>query len=87
MNTVLARAILALGLIALPASALASTKSSTKHSHSVAKKDANPKKKGTHLSHKSNGSKAVAAAPAKASSVAAKTASALRSDQSASKAP
>lgn len=65
MNTVFARAVLALSLVALPASALASTKTSAKHSHSVAKKDILPKKKGKHHGHKSAGSKAIAAAPAK----------------------
>jgi hypothetical protein len=67
MNTVIARAVLTLGLVALPASALASTKTGTQHAHSVAKKDVAPKKKGKHHSHKSTGSKAVAAAPSKTS--------------------
>ena len=90
MNTVFARAVLALGLVALPASALASTssstKASTKHSHSVAKKDVTPKKKGKHHSHKSLGTKGVAAAPAKPS-VAAKVApDATAPEESATKA-
>jgi hypothetical protein len=87
MNIVFARAILALGLLALPASALASTKTSAKHSHSVAKKDATPKKKDKHHSHESSGSKGVAAAPTKAS-VAAKVAPAAHtSEKAAPKAP
>ncbi len=74
MNTVFARAVIVLGLVALPASALAKT--STKHSHTVATKDAAPKKKGKHHARKSSGSRAVAAAPskAKAAPVAAKSA-------------
>jgi hypothetical protein len=85
MNTVFARAILALGLVALPASALASTKTSAKHSHSVAKKDATPKKKGKHHSHKSNGSKGTAAAAPTKGTVAAKAAPAP--EESTPKAP
>ncbi|MEO6602523.1 MAG: hypothetical protein ABIQ16_21755 [Polyangiaceae bacterium] len=68
MNTVFARAVLALGLVALPASALASTKTSAKHSHSVAKKDPTSKKDGKRHNHKASGTKAFAtAAPTKAS--------------------
>jgi hypothetical protein len=86
MNTVFARAILALGLFALPAVASASTKDSAKHNHTVAKKDPIQKKKGKHHGHKSNGSKAVAATPGK-TSVAAKAAlSAPASDDSSPKA-
>ncbi|MES1172782.1 MAG: hypothetical protein ABUL62_00545 [Myxococcales bacterium] len=86
MNTVFARAVLALGLVALPASALASTKASTKHGHSVAHKEAAPtKKKGKHHGHKSNATKGVAATPAKPS-VAAKAAPAEPADDSSPKA-
>ncbi len=73
MNTVFARAIVAIGLVALPASALASTKASTKHSHSVAKKEVTLKKKSHHSAHKGSGTKGVAATPVKPS-VAAKAA-------------
>jgi hypothetical protein len=50
MKTAFARALVALSLISLPASALASTKAAGKHSHTVANKD--PKKKTKHHGHK-----------------------------------
>jgi len=71
MNTVFARALVALVLVALPTSALASTKSETKadkpklaaHSHpshaAVAKKD--PKTKKAKHQHKAKDAKGVAA--------------------------
>jgi len=66
MNTVIARAVVALSLVALPASALASSGSThtAKHGHTVAKKDGTPKKKAKHHGHKASAAKGVAA-PAK----------------------
>jgi hypothetical protein len=66
MNTVFARAFVALSLALLPASALASSKAPTKHS-SVAKKDPTTKKKGKHHGHKSTSAKtdSVASHPSK----------------------
>lgn len=61
MKTVFARALVAiapLAIVALPASAFASSK--TTHSHSVAKKDT-PKKKGKHHGHKTPAAKPAAA--------------------------
>jgi hypothetical protein len=63
MKTVFARALVALvplAVLALPASAFASSK--TAHSHSVAKKE--PKKKGKHHSHKTASAKPPAASSA-----------------------
>lgn len=57
MKTAFARALVALSLVSLPATALASTKASGKHNHSVASKE--PKKKAKHHAHKSS-TKAVA---------------------------
>jgi hypothetical protein len=69
MNTVFARALVALTLATLPASALASTKAEAKadkakHGHlqsSVAKKE-QPTKKAKHHGHKAKNSKGLAAA-------------------------
>lgn len=64
MNTVFARALIALTLVVLPTSALASTKSESKadkakHSHALAKKE--PKtKKAKHHGHKPKDAKGVA---------------------------
>lgn len=64
MNTVFARALLGLTLVALPATALGSTKpapSTHSHSRGLAKKEAAPKKKGKHHAHKANTNKGLAA--------------------------
>ena len=79
MNTVFARAVVALGfaalgLVALPASAHASTKANTKHSHGLSRKDAAPKKGKHHShSHKSATTNGIAARHSKSAPVAAKT--------------
>jgi hypothetical protein len=70
MNSVFARVFVTLSLIALPASALASTTSSAKH-HSVAKKDPTTKKKGKHHGHKETSAN-VASHPSKDASTPAK---------------
>ena len=52
MNNVFARALVALSLVAVPASAVASTKTASAHHHGSAKKDAPGKKKSKHHGHK-----------------------------------
>ena len=71
MKTAFARAAVALCLISLPASALASAKAAGKHSHTVANKD--PKKKSKHHGHKAG--KAVTAKPSEDHGAAASKAS------------
>jgi hypothetical protein len=75
MNTVLARVLVALTLVVLPTSALASAKGETKaektkheakadkhnHAHAVAKKD-HATKKAKHRGHKAKADKGIAAA-------------------------
>lgn len=65
MNTVFARAVVALSLVVLPSTALASTKAVAKH-HSVAKKDptTTTKRKGKHHGHKATPTRGVASTPA-----------------------